>query len=64
MDKLKEVTKNFFVCAILCIVAGVGLLVMSKMVMGVFTVVAGVAFLIIGIVMAIKDIKSGDTEQK
>lgn len=64
MDKLKEVTKNFFVCAILCIVAGVGLLFMSKMVMGVFTVVAGVAFLIIGIVMAVKDIKSEDTEQK
>ena len=64
MDRIKEVTKNFLVCAFFCIITGIGLVCLSKMVMGVFTLVAGVVFLVMGIVLVVKDMKSGTDSEK
>lgn len=60
MNKIKEVTKNFFVCAVLMMIAGVALIVISKRGLGITAILFGLLFLGIGIVFLIKDLKSED----
>lgn len=56
MDRIKEATKNFFVCGILLLVVGIALIALSKTAIGVFSVVCAVVFLITGIAFLIKDL--------
>lgn len=63
MNKVKEVTKNFFVCGILMIVAGVALVAMSKKTFGVLSVVCGIVFCVIGVVCLVKDMRD-DSQQE
>lgn len=60
MNKIKEVTKNFFVCAVLMMIAGAALIVISKRGLGITAILFGLLFLGIGIVFLIKDLKSED----
>ncbi|MCI8508778.1 MAG: hypothetical protein HFJ06_09485 [Lachnospiraceae bacterium] len=60
MNKIKEVTKNFFVCAVLMMIAGIALMVISKKGLGIAAIIFGLLFLGIGIVFLIKDLKGDD----
>lgn len=57
MNKVKEVTKNFFVCGVLMVIAGIALMALSKKGLGFTAVICGVVFLVIGIVFLLKDLK-------
>ena len=56
MDKIKEVTKNFFVCGILMLIAGIALVAVGKRTFGVLAVVCAVVFVVLGIVYLYKDL--------
>lgn len=58
MDKIKEATKNFFVCGALMIIAGIALMVLSKRGLGIAAIVCGIVFLCIGVVFTVKDLKN------
>ena len=60
MNKLKEATKNFFVCGILMLIVGAALIALSKKIFGAFTLICGVVFLVIGIVFLLNDLREGD----
>ncbi|MGN0153428.1 MAG: DUF308 domain-containing protein [Lachnospiraceae bacterium] len=62
MNKVKEVTKNFFVCGVLMVIAGIALMALSKRGLGITAVICGVVFLVIGIVFLLKDLKE-DSEK-
>ena len=44
MNKIKEVTKNFFVCAVLMMIAGIALMVISKKGLGIAAIIFGLLF--------------------
>ena len=52
---LLETEKNLLVCAILMIIAGIGLILMGKNNFGVGCVVVGVAFTVWAIISYVKD---------
>ena len=62
--KMKEVTKNFFVCGVLMIIAGIALIAVSKKTFGMIAVICGVVFLVIGVVYFIKDMRDGSKEKE
>ena len=62
MDKIKEVTKNFFVCGILMLIAGIALVAVGKRTFGVLAVVCAVVFVVLGIVYLYKDLKDNSEE--
>ena len=62
MDKIKEVTKNFFVCGILMLIAGIALVAVGKGTFGVLAVVCAVVFVVLGIVYLYKDLKDNSEE--
>lgn len=62
MDKIKEVTKNFFVCGILMLIAGIALVAVGKRAFGVLAVVCAVVFVVLGIVYLYKDLKDNSEE--
>lgn len=57
MDKIKEATKNFFVCGVLMVIAGVALMVLSKKGLGITAILCGIVFLGMGVVFLLKDLK-------
>lgn len=57
MNKVKEATKNFFVCGILMVIAGIALMALSKKGLGIAAVICGVVFLVVGIVFLFNDLK-------
>ncbi len=57
---MKEVTKNFFVCAVLMMIAGIALIVISKKGLGITAIIFGLLFLGTGIVFLIKDLKGNN----
>lgn len=62
MDKIKEVTKNFFVCGILMLTAGVALVAIGKRTFGVLAIVCAVVFVVLSIVYLYKDLKDNSEE--
>lgn len=60
MKKIKEVTKNFFVCAVLMMIAGIALIVISKKGLGITAIIFGLLFMGAGIVFLIKDLRSDE----
>ena len=62
MDKIKEVTKNFFVCGILMLIAGIALEAVGIRTFGVLAVVCAVVFVVLGIVYLYKDLKDNSEE--
>ena len=63
MDKIKEVTKNFFVCGVLMVIAGIALIAVSKKTFGALSVICGIVFLVMGVVYLIKDLKNDSKEE-
>lgn len=64
MNKIKEVTKNFFVCGILMVIAGIALFAVSKKTFGVLAVACGVVFVVIGIVYLVKDLRDNSSQEQ
>ena len=62
MDKVKEITKNFFVCGVLMVIAGAVLIAISKQGLGMVSVLCGIVFLVIGIVFLVKDLKNASDQ--
>ena len=63
MDKMKEVTKNFFVCGVLMVIAGIALIAVSKKTFGTLSIFCGIIFLVMGVVYLIKDLKNDTKEE-
>lgn len=57
MEKIKEATKNFFVCGILMLIAGTVLILISKFNLGVLAIVCGGVFIAVGVAFLVKDLK-------
>ncbi|MCM1159084.1 MAG: DUF308 domain-containing protein [Bacteroidales bacterium] len=62
MHKIKEATKNFFVCSVLMIICGIVLIAISQKGLGVVSVIFGLVFAGAGIGLLIKDLKEEPEE--
>ena len=52
---LLETEKNFLVCAVLMLIAGIGLIMMGENTFGIGTIVLGVVFAICAVVSIVKN---------
>ena len=64
MNKIKEVTKNFFVCGILMVIAGIALFAVAKKTFGVLAVACGVVFIVVGVVYLVKDLRDDSSREQ